>query len=339
MFRLTSRSAPVSLLVLLLAIAVAAPAANVFRLATAVVPGTGLKITEMGDDFEDSTWKWHPNGPKSSRNLDRRERLPGGVSENELWYESTYRGRPDLVRQVGTPLGGAVGSKASMLIRTLHSGVPGRRTRTSQQDDLIFGGGSRFGTYIDVKHRPNFRVHVYLPPWKYWDKITDSSLGIRCDVEGRPWKTLTKKLFTRRISTQTKTYWPGFFIQFNSPDDPRYGFTEPSALIIMRADERGEDVVGPEIKQPGWWTFGMSFTPDGRVHYYASPGVDPLKSKDRIGSFFPYSCRARKFNSFFFNIVSRNDAKHWSTPWVIDNPYVFVATRSSLARKNSSRTR
>ena len=38
-------------------------------------------------------------------------------------------------------------------------------------------------------------------------------------------------------------------------------------------------------------------------------------------------------------IVSRNDAKHWSTPWVIDNPYVFVATRSSLARKNSSRTR
>ena len=120
MFRLTSRSAPVSLLVLLLAIAVAAPAANVFRLATAVVPGTGLKITEMGDDFEDSTWKWHPNGPKSSRNLDRRERLPGGVSENELWYESTYRGRPDLVRQVGTPLGGAVGSKASMLIRTLH---------------------------------------------------------------------------------------------------------------------------------------------------------------------------------------------------------------------------
>ncbi|GIS58421.1 MAG: hypothetical protein CM1200mP2_06460 [Planctomycetaceae bacterium] len=152
---------------------------------------------------------------------------------------------------MGTPLGGVIGSKGSLLIRTLHSGVPGRRTRTSQQDDLIFGGGSRFGTFIDVKHRPNFQVHVYLPPWKYWDKITDTSLGIRCDIEGRPWKTLTKKLFTNRISSQTKTYWPGFFIQFNSPDDPRYGFSEPSALIIMRADERGEDVVGPKSSGPG----------------------------------------------------------------------------------------
>ena len=68
--------------------------------------------------------------------------------------------------------------------------------------------------------------------------------------------------------------------------------------------------------------------------------MDRLKSRDRIGSFFPYSCRAQKFNSFFFNVISRNDAKHWSTPWVIDNPYVHVATRSSLARKSrSSRTR
>ncbi|GIS58422.1 MAG: hypothetical protein CM1200mP2_06470 [Planctomycetaceae bacterium] len=76
MLRLTSRTA--WLLVLFLAIAVAAPAANVLRLSTAVVPGTGLKIEEMGDDFEASDWKWYPNGPKASRNLDRRERLPGG---------------------------------------------------------------------------------------------------------------------------------------------------------------------------------------------------------------------------------------------------------------------
>ena len=314
-------------------------AGDLLRLTSAVVPGNGVRIREMGDNFEDADWKYVFNSPKASRNIDRRERLPAGGSVNGLWFESTFRGQPDLIRRVGTPLGGVKGSKGALLIRTLNTGSPGRKTRVSQQDDLIFGGGSRFGSYIDVKHRPSFRVHVYFPPFKYWDNITDSSLGIRCDVEGRTWKTLTRKFFTKRVRTETKTYWPGFFIQFNSPDDPRYGFTEPSALIIMRADERGEDVVGPQIKQPGWWTFGMSFSPDGRVHYYASPGVDPLKSTDRIGSFFPYSCRTRKFNSFFFNIVSRNDAKHWSTPWVIDNPYVFVATRSSLARKNSSRTR
>ncbi len=317
----------------LIALAASAFGADVIRLSTALVPGTGIKIDEMGDDFEADDWKWYPNGPKASRNLDRKERLPGAVSENELWFESTYRGRPDLVRRVGTPLGGARGSRGSLLIRTLHSGIPGRTSKTSQQDDLIFGGGSRFGTSIDIRHRPNFQVHVYLPPWKYWDNITDTSLGIRCDVEGRPWKTLTRKLFTNSISSRQQTFWPGFFIQFNSPDDKRYGFTEPSALIIMRADERGQDVVGPEIKKPGWWTFGMSFTTDGRVHYYASPGVDRLTPRDRIGSFFPYSNRVSKFNSFFFNVISRNDAKHWSTPWVIDNPYVFAATKSRVARK------
>ena len=337
MIRTKFVAVPTALVALLLAVSVSVPesaqSASRIQLSKPLIPGTGLKIEEMGDDFEDANWKWYTNGPKASRNLDRRERLPAAVSENELWFESTYRGRPDLVRRVGTPLGGPVGSKGSLLICTLNSGVPGRFTRTSQQDDLIFGGGSRFGTFIDVKHQPSFLVHVYLPPWKYWDNITDSSLGIRCDVEGRPWKDLTRQLFTTRISDRTQTYWPGFFIQFNSPDDKRYNFTKPAALIIMRADERGEDVVGPEIKQSGWWTFGMSFTPDGRVHYYASPGVDPLTARDRIGSFFPYSNRTRKFNSFFFNVISRNDGKHWSTPWVIDSPYVHVARRSGIARK------
>jgi len=325
--------------VVLLALGVApltaptASAADLMRLSTPVVPGTGAKLSEMSDNFEDAEWKWVVNGHKASRNLDRRERLPAGGSTNGLWFESTYRGQPDMIRRVGTPRGGLPGSSGSLLLRSLNTGIPGRTSRTSQQDDLIFGGGSRFGTYIDARHRPNFKVHVYLPPFKYWDAITDTSLGIRCDVEGRTWKTLTRKHFFNPVATENKTYWPGFFIQFNSPHDARYDFKTPSALIIMRADERGEDVVGPKITRIGWWTFGMSFTPDGRVHYYASPGVDPLTSRDRIGSFFPYSCRVRKFNSFFFNIVSRNDRMHWSTPWIIDDPCVYVVTRSSLARK------
>ena len=299
MIRTKFVAVPTALVALLLAVSVSVPesaqSASRIQLSKPLIPGTGLKIEEMGDDFEDANWKWYTNGP--------------------------------------TPLGGPGGRKGSVLIRSLYRCVPGRFTRSCLQDDLIFGGGSRFGTFIDVKHQPSFLVHVYLPPWKYWDNITDSSLGIRCDVEGRPWKDLTRQLFTTRISDRTQTYWPGFFIQFNSPDDKRYNFTKPAALIIMRADERGEDVVGPEIKQPGWWTFGMSFTPDGRVHYYASPGVDPLTARDRIGSFFPYSNRTRKFNSFFFNVISRNDGKHWSTPWVIDSPYVHVARRSGIARK------
>ena len=32
-----------------------------------VVPGTGMKLNQVGDDFEDVDWKWVPNGSKASR--------------------------------------------------------------------------------------------------------------------------------------------------------------------------------------------------------------------------------------------------------------------------------
>ena len=32
----------------------------------------------------------------------------------------------------------------------------------------------------------------------------------------------------------------------------------------------GQDFAGPHITTPGWWTLGMSFSPDGQVHYYAA---------------------------------------------------------------------
>ena len=53
-----------------------------------VVPGTGIRQSNVGDDFEDPNWKWHPNGEKASREQDELERRPLGGSSNGRWFES-----------------------------------------------------------------------------------------------------------------------------------------------------------------------------------------------------------------------------------------------------------
>ncbi|MGV2336393.1 MAG UNVERIFIED_CONTAM: hypothetical protein LVR18_20550 [Planctomycetaceae bacterium] len=39
-----------------------------------IVPGTGKKLTQVGDDFEDEAWKWNHNGARSSREQDEQTR-------------------------------------------------------------------------------------------------------------------------------------------------------------------------------------------------------------------------------------------------------------------------
>jgi hypothetical protein len=87
----------------------------------------------------------------------------------------------------------------------------------------------------------------------------------------------------------------------------------------------------------------MSITADGMVHYYASPGVDPLTAADYLTSQYPYSFRAERFRTFFFNICNRNDGQTWSTPFVIDDPQLFLVHASRVAsivqRKQQSQQR
>src|SRR5205085_12033119 len=53
-----------------------------------LVPGTGEKLTKVGDDFEDPAWKYNFNSPKSSKNIDEQVRQPTGGSANGRWFES-----------------------------------------------------------------------------------------------------------------------------------------------------------------------------------------------------------------------------------------------------------
>jgi hypothetical protein len=295
------------------------------------IPGRGQKVKEVGDDFEEADWEYQPNAPKSSTNIDHQDRLPGGISKNQRVYESTYRGQPDKITRIETPAGGLKGSKWALLMRSSQTGIPGRPTHKMQQDDLLINVSSLVGGPIPVSKSPSVVVRVFLPPFEHWEKRTGASFGFRAELEGSSWDTMTvpkQGLFSRasrRTVRKEEPYWPGMFIQFNSKTD---GVNkEDSAIILIRSGERGEDIVGPRITTTGWWTLGMTFTPDGMTHFYASPGVDPLTEKDHLATTKPYGHTAEQLNTFFFNVVCQDDGRSWSTEWVIDDPSLYYYTR------------
>ncbi len=293
----------------------------------AVVPGTGQQVKGVGDDFEDPDWGYDYRLPKSSKNIDERTRAPLGGSKNQRWLESGLRGQPDVMQRVATPEGGLEGSEGALLIRSLYTGVPGRVTRQLQQDDLLLNISRRVGGPVSVRRVPNCIVRVYLPEFEAWENRTGTSFALRAGL--RAYVTKREESRSRfgfssgRMQTKLEPYWPGIFIRFNSETDRNV--KEDSAQLIVRARQNGSDVWGPKIEQTGWWTLGMSFTADGKVHYYASPGVDDLTAKDHIASFFPYGFKCERFNTFFFNVANGDNGHTWSTDWVIDDPEFWVA--------------
>ena len=289
-----------------------------------VVPGTGTKVST--DNFEDKNWKYHYNLPKSSSNLDKRVRMPLGVSANRMWYESAKRGQPDVVRRVATPAGGIKGSKGALLIRTRHSGVPGYTSAKSQQDDLLFD--TKYGR-ISISRSPNTTVRVFLPKFGKWEPSTDTTFGYRFGAMATSFefKTVRSGLFRRKRRKRVvkrEMHYPGMFIQFRSKAN---GAVKDSAYFIIRADDYGRDFRGPEISKTGWWTLGMSFTPDGKIHYFARPGVEKLRRKDRIYSSSYGGVKFETFETFFFDILSKNNGRSWSTSWIIDDPAVYIGSR------------
>ena len=75
--------------------ALAALAPGLAATATAqVIPGTGMRAAEVGDDFEDEKWTYNTASPKSSYEQDEQIRNPGGSSTNGRWAESTNAAIP-----------------------------------------------------------------------------------------------------------------------------------------------------------------------------------------------------------------------------------------------------
>ena len=129
-------------------------------------------------------------------------------------------------------------------------------------------------------------------------------------------------------SDKTAAYWPGMFMLYRSEPAGKIG--RDYVQISIRFNERGQDIPVVDIHEPGWWTMGMSFTPDGQIHYYASEGVDDLTSDDYLGLSFPYNYKCLCMDNFFFNVANLDNGRTWSTPWVIDDPKIFVIPPQGL---------
>lgn len=307
------------LLLVAVAAATFAPAAFAQR-SQPIVPGTGRLLKKAFDDFEDPDWSYDYQLPKSSYEQDDNQRPPIGRSSNMLWLESRKRGTPDHVKRIETPPGGIPGSEGALLIRTLNSGVPGTLSPEPMQDDLILNMAGKVGS-IGVNRGPSAVVRVWLPPFEEWDQRGGSHFGVRIACRTTIKETKGAFIFRRKVE-KNEPYWPGMFIQYMPK---AAGFPKDSAALIIRGADNGGDFRGPSIDGPGWWTLGMSVTADGRVHYYARPGVEDLRSQDKLASTTPYGYEAESFATMFFNITSRDDGRTWSTPFVVDDPAIYTA--------------
>ena len=294
--------------------------------ATPVVPGSGQRVTQIGDDFEDPNWNFNYHHPKSSRNINKRENGPLGASDNQRWLEGPHRGTPDVMQRVPTPVGGLTGSEGSVLIRSIRPGIPNQITYKTQQDDIMVQVKRRLGQPVPVSALPNCVVRVYVPPFDQWEDRSGASFGFRCDCWGR--KPGQRKL---------EQYWPGIFLNFRSATDKNVA--EDVAYLTIRSDQYGRDIRGPAVT-PGWWTMGLSVSADGMCHFYAKPGIDNLTAADHLASYYPYGFRAERFDLFFFNVLTMDNGKTWSTPWIIDDPQFFTGTTvTRLAQPTAPRRR
>jgi hypothetical protein len=292
-----------------------------------LVPGTGSLVKGVGDDFEDEKWKWSYNHPKSSEEQDKRVRGPMGRSSNGRWFEGPKRGTPDVVKRVELPAPGLEGSTHGLLIASLHAGIPGRITNEMQQDDLIYNMQRVTGRGLAVADSPSVVVRVYMPPFEQWENRSGPTFGFRAGCFTHAIITADDHPDEGRFGLEE--YWPGMFVCFESATDKRY--KEDAAYLRIRGGRNGGEIRGPKIEELGWWTLGLSFTPDGMVHYFASPGVDDLTTADHITSQYPYGYRTEWLKTFFFNVCTRDDGRTWSTPWVIDDPKVYFVKRPQVA--------
>lgn len=290
-----------------------------------LVPGTGQKVVQVGDDFEGKDWEYLPAGPKSSENIDEQQRIPAGASKNGRFYEGIMRGQPDIVKRVKTPEGGLPGSEGALLLRSMWTGIPGRPSYHMQQDDFIMDVENRLGGSIPVSQQPSFVTRVFLPPVSQWERRSGAHFAVRAAVDTMTWQHEKGRYWGREI------YYPGLFIEFNRKEDT--GLKYDTSYIRIRAADNGGDYKGPEIKQTGWWTFGMSFPADGRIQFFAKAGIEDLTKDDLIASHYSYGFTCQRFKTLFYNVCSADDGRTWSTSFIVDDPTLYYVRTVEQARK------
>ncbi len=155
--------------------------------------------------------------------------------------------------------------------------------------------------------------------------------AFRAAVETTITETKNQFLFSSK-EKKDEIYWPGLFIVRDTKKVD--GQMVPTAHFRVRADRRGGDFMGPEIPTMGWWTLGISFTPDGLVHYFAKPGVEDTDSRRLHRHSHAVWIQGGRVRSFFYNVVNGDNGKDWSTDWIVDDPKFYIIKNERMAKRN-----
>lgn len=288
----------------------------------ALVPGTGQQVDQVGDDFEDANWSYQFNLPKCQNHKDAiiARNKPGGTSANGRWYEGMKRGQPDVVRRVQPPEGGLPGSQGALLLCSLRTGGA-YPSNTLQQEDLIANVFRRIGK-IQVSRGPSVVTRVWMPPFEEWEnRVGQCHFAFRLSLE----KPSYGMQAAQGSNSEHDHFWPGIFVNLSRNPKAREDGHPFMIDMWMKATADGRAMRGPRSTQTGWWTLGMSVTPDGKCHFYGKPGTDDLTQEDHLGSSFPFGNQAVLFRNFFFNVCNGDNGQTWSSQFVIDDPTMYVA--------------
>jgi hypothetical protein len=297
------------------------------------VPGSGVQLEQVGDDFEDPAWDYTFNEPKSTEEQNERQNLPLGKSKNGRWYEGAKRGQPDIVRRVETPPDGLPGSQGALMLKSLKTGIPDKPSFKMQQEDFILNVQYRTGGSIPVSKNPSVTTRVFIPPTDQWERRSGPHFAFRVALETT--KKSPRSVLFFSTKNEDEVYWPGLFICMDTKEQTKSG--QDKIYFRVRSNGQGGDMKGPDITTVGWWTLGIAVSANGAVHYYARPGVEDVTSEDYITTQYPYNYKAETFRSAFFNVVNADNGKSWTTTWIVDDTYVFLGTSpSQLASKSAS---
>lgn len=258
------------------------------------LPGTGIKITQLSDDFENPNWSFN---------------YASNISSNGMWYGS-LRGAPEVLNRTTPPAGGIPGQTGALQIRSRDNDNDGY----PQQEDLVTKFHNQlYGRYLQRADQPSFVAHIYMPPYASMQK---------------DWSTLGFRIEARSNQLNPGYYYPSIWLQYYN-----YGGNYPNnfGVVVRMGDGFASDVYVKNMGANyagGWVSVGISFDELGIGHYYFKEGVLPFTAADKIydTTMFPGGSNAKMdwIAYHFLSIGYNANDPDLSPDYRIDDVSVYI---------------
>jgi hypothetical protein len=187
-------------------------------------------------------------------------------------------------------------------------------------EDLTSTYSAQIERSVSFSEGPSVVATIWLPPFSEWPT------GYNAAGE-REWLGFRVTAYDADLSSNSGFYFPGIYIAF---DD------EGPCLRSRVGDGITSDITIGRIATHGWWTFGLSWSQQGRTEYYASPGRVILTNSHLLHTDFTYPDPAANrsidqlIGNFFALRLTYPPTGQLSTNWMVDFIRVHVRTAPAL---------